>query len=159
MNYINVSNYKNHYSTPSFGKAKLRIPLSEACASEGVGFAEKFHSVEEYIQNYRFWHLIVDEDGYKLAYKNTSKEYSILDKPRRHAKDTSLLIRTINNAHKIKGKITSFKIELGSMEEVRDMYKKITKATWLERVYIIIKALEAQAQKQYCKQSLKKPKT
>ena len=139
---------------PSFGKARIRLTPSEFSA-KGEAFVEKFRAAEETIKDYEFWDLILDKEGYKLSSRNTGKEYILADKPKRHTPKNSILIRMFDKAHKVSGKITSFSVELTNIEEVRVMYKRITKAVGLEKILIVMKALEEQAQKKALKRKIK----
>ena len=135
----------NYNNSLSFGSLKLRVPQKIYEAKEGTSSWLKVIQAKNDLAETKFWDLILDEQGYKLEYKNTANIYTIEHKPKRHAPNV-LYIRTLNAAHKVKGKITSFKIDFNNMEEVRETYRKITKATGIDKMVMIVKLLEKQAQ-------------
>ncbi|MBR6098485.1 hypothetical protein IKP85_01930 [bacterium] len=138
----------------SFSGVNIKIPQNTYISKEGVESWGKLIQAKSELARTRFWDLIVDEEGFKLAYKNTDNTYTIEHNPKRHAPNV-LLIRTLNTAHKIKGKVTSFRVDFNNMAEVQDAYKKITKAVGIDRMVMIVKLLEKQAQNQAARRQLR----
>jgi len=132
--------------SPSFGKLKGNILLEQT---------PEIKAAQEALAHCKHWHVVSDGNGYKLEYKDTSKTYEIADKPKRHSTST-LFIRTFDKAHKVKGKVTSFRVDLNSHEEALALYKRIMSAAGLEKMVIIAKALEEQVIKRNHDKKIKK---
>lgn len=129
----------------TFGSAKPINPTENQLQSKYQFSPANKNQTSTVLPNYKYWGIITDGEEYKLIWKKNSQTYSIEHNPKRHAPN-SLLIRTINKAHKIKGKITSFRVDFNDMKEVQDAYKRITKAKGLAKMLEIIKLLEKQAE-------------
>ncbi len=124
--------------SPSFGRLEGNFPAESR---------QEIAEAEEALKACKHWHVISDDDGsYKLRYSDTAKVYELADKPKRHAKNT-LFIRTFDKDHKVKGKVTSFRVDLDSYEEVQSLYKRIMGTKGLQKMVIVAKALEQQVLK------------
>lgn len=95
---------------------------------------------------FKYWTPLQDEEGYKVMRNGDNKVYRIEHNPKRHAPNT-LLIRTIDKEHKVKGKITSFRVEFNDMREVGEAYKKIVRLSGFEKLLEITKLLDLQTLK------------
>ena len=133
----------NNQTSPSFGCFKLKIPYSEYAAKVGTGAFEKLNFAREAVGDCKYWHIIFDGEGYKIESSATSKVYEIDKKPKR-PKHNSLYIRTKNKEHKVAGKTTSFKVDLDSPEEAKELYQRIIAASGLEKFILIVRTLNNQ---------------
>ena len=136
----------NNQTSPSFGCFKLKIPYSEYAAKEGTEALEKLNFARKAVEDCKYWHIIFDSEGYKIQSAATSKVYEIDQNPKR-PRFSSFHIRTKNKEHQISGKITSFRVDLGSPEEAKALYKNIVSATGLDKFILIVKALNNQVVK------------
>ena len=136
----------NNQTSPSFGCFKLKIPYSEYAAKEGPEALEKLNFAREAVGDCKYWHIIFDGEGYKIQSSATSKIYEVEQKPKR-PRLNCLYIRTKNNNHKVAGKTTTFRVDLESSEEAKDLYKKIVAATGLDKFILIVRALNDQVLK------------
>ncbi len=119
-----------------------------------LNFGNSYPNTKNQSPTFKYWTPLECEDGYKIQRNKDNKVYSIEHNPRRHAPNT-LLIRTIDKEHKLKGKITSFRVEFNDMKEVRQAYKNIVQATGFEKILEITKLLELQAWKNQHKYRIK----
>lgn len=103
---------------------------------------------------FKYWTPLQDEEGYKVMRNGDNKVYRIEHNPKRHAPNT-LLIRTIDKEHKVKGKITSFRVEFNDMREVGEAYKKIVRLSGFEKLLEITKLLDLQTWKNQHKYRIK----
>ena len=95
---------------------------------------------------FQYWTPLQDEEGYKVIRNADNKVYRIEHNPKRHAPNT-LLIRTLDKEHKVKGKITSFRVEFNDMREVGEAYKKIVRLSGFEKLLEITRLLDLQTLK------------
>ena len=141
MQTINFTPYK---TAPSFGALKIK-------GTEGMQFIkkdspnviEKLDVIKNELSKHNYWDLMVDADGYKLAYAGTNKIYTVPFKPKKVLKDSTnprLLIRTSNSESK--KNIISFPVFYNTMDEVKAAYHDIVHSSGLERMVLIVKALE-----------------
>ena len=133
--------------SPSFGRLEGNLAVESG--------NQEIADAKEALKSCKHWHVIADNDGsYKLKYSDTSKVYELADKPKRHAKN-ALFIRTFDKGHKVQGKVTSFRVDLDSYEEVQSLYKRIMGSKGLEKMVIVAKALEQQVLKRNYQKKLR----
>lgn len=133
----------NYNNAVSFSGVLYKVPRYSILTAEAA-ISEKFYAAEEKLANTKFWDMVVDSEGCKIAYKNTARTYILADKPKRHAPNT-LLIRTYDADNKEHGKVTSFRVCFDNFDEVKQVYKNFVSLKGIDKIVAAVLMLEKHA--------------
>lgn len=138
-------NFTQYNTRPSFGALKIKgVEGMQYIKKYSPDYVDKLDDIKKELSKHNYWDLIVDEDGYKLAYSRTKKIYTVPFKPKKVLKDRNnprLLIRT-SNSETMRKTIISFPAFYDTLAEVKAAYHDIVHSKGLERMVLIVKALE-----------------
>jgi hypothetical protein len=142
---MRINSQLSNYQNPAFGALKIKQPEGlRYLMQDSPKAIERLDDIQKDLSKCNYWDLIVDADGYKLAYAKTNKVYSVPVNPKKSIKGRlhpQLLIRTFNPEAK-RSNLISFPVHYETEQQVRQAYYDIVHAMGIDKMLLIIKALE-----------------
>ena len=129
-------NYQTNFQSIHLNKGGIEFLNKEG----GINTVNRYHTIKDKFSSYK-WHLNIDENGYSLVSPRESKTYVGPFSIKKMIKNKNQFLPRIVFRMDDTGK-KKYVVHCNSVEEVKNLYKKIKKAQGFEKMLLILASLE-----------------